>query len=70
MPNFPYTNDETGLDDFDQPIGLTYSIVRFFRDPDKDEEIILDGLTLEEAREHCNREDTHGDGWFDGYREE
>lgn len=20
MPNFPYTNDETGLDDFDQPI--------------------------------------------------
>ena len=24
-------------------------------------------MTLEEAQEHCNREDTHGEGWFDGY---
>jgi hypothetical protein len=73
LPNFPYTNDETGLDDFDQPIipepdGL-YDIVRFFRDPDKDEIVIQDSVTLEEAQIHCNREDTHGDGWFDGYRD-
>lgn len=45
-----------------------YDIVRFFRDPDKSEQVILDSVTLEEAQEHCNREDTHGDGWFDGYR--
>lgn len=28
------------------------------------------GLTLEEAQAHCQREDTHGPGWFDGYDEE
>jgi hypothetical protein len=28
------------------------------------------GLTLDEAQEHCQREDTHGDGWFEGYTEE
>jgi hypothetical protein len=29
--------------------------------------VVQTGLTLEEAREHCNREDAHGDDWFDGY---
>jgi hypothetical protein len=29
--------------------------------------VVKTGLSLEEAREHCKREDTHGDGWFDGY---
>jgi hypothetical protein len=33
-------------------------------------DIIETGLTLEEAQAHCQREDTHGDGWFDGYEEE
>ena len=46
----------------------TYKINRLrFDGP---EETIKTGLTLEEAQEHCNREDTHGDGWFDAYTEE
>jgi hypothetical protein len=31
--------------------------------------VVKTGVTLEEAQEHCQREDTHGEGWFDGYRE-
>lgn len=31
--------------------------------------VIKRNVTLEEAQEHCRREDTHGEGWFDGYRE-
>lgn len=46
----------------------TYMIVRFHRDGDN--EIKERGLTLEQAQEHCQRDDTHGDGWFDGYKEE
>ena len=47
---------------------MTYKIVRFrFKGGN---EVIATGLTLEEAQEHCSREDTHGDGWFDGYDEE
>jgi hypothetical protein len=42
-----------------------YDIVRFHFQGDN---VVMDtGLTLEEAQEHCQREDTHGDGWFDGY---
>jgi hypothetical protein len=47
----------------------SYKIVRFYRDS-KSRETIEEGLTLEEAQAHCQREDTHGDGWFDGYTEE
>lgn len=54
------------LDDHEQHF---YKIVRFFRD-DRDSEIIKTGLSLEAAQAHCSREDTHGDGWFDGYTEE
>jgi hypothetical protein len=46
----------------------TYKIVRFQFDAEN--ETIRRGLTLEEAQAHCRREDTHGDGWFDGYEEE
>jgi hypothetical protein len=46
----------------------TYSIIRFSMDAPQ--EVIKEGLTLEEAQEHCQDEDTHGPGWFDGYREE
>lgn len=43
----------------------TYKIIRFNRDAENEE--IETGLTLEEAQEHCQQEDTHGEGWFDGY---
>lgn len=46
----------------------TYKIVRYRFEGDN--ETIVRGLTLEEAQEHCQDEDTHGDGWFDGYTEE
>lgn len=50
----------------------TYRIVRFTFDEDHPDNhrTIRHGLTLEEAQAHCQREDTHGDGWFDGYNEE
>jgi hypothetical protein len=47
----------------------TYKIIRFYQD-DRPAEVIDTGLTLAEAREHCNDPSTHGDGWFDGYDEE
>lgn len=46
----------------------TYKIVRFHFDSEN--EVIDRGLTLEEAQEHCNRDDTKGEGWFDGYYKE
>ena len=46
----------------------TYKIIRFKFEGRK--RTIERGLTLEEAQAHCSREDTHGDGWFDGYEEE
>ena len=46
-----------------------YKIIRFYQD-DRPSRTIQTGLTLEEAQAHCTREDTHGDGWFDGYSEE
>jgi hypothetical protein len=46
----------------------TYKIIRFrFAGSNK---TIKTGLTLEEAQAHCQREDTHGEGWFDGYESE
>lgn len=42
-----------------------YKVIRFSMNaPSK---VIKKGLTLEEAQKHCRREDTHGEGWFDGY---
>ena len=47
---------------------MTYKIIRFrFKGPSK---VIKTGLTLEEARTHCQRADTAGPGWFDGYTKE
>lgn len=49
---------------------MTYKIIRFYRDDDRPRETIVRGLTQEQARAHCRRDDTHGDGWFDGSEEE
>ena len=48
----------------------TYKIIRMYRDENRNSRVVKRGLTLEEAQEHCGREDTHGDGWFDGYDQE
>ena len=44
---------------------MTYFIKRFRFNGETT--VVTTGLTLEEAQEHCNREDTHGYLWFDGY---
>jgi hypothetical protein len=46
----------------------TYCIVRFYFK--NGSEVIARGMTLDEVQEWCSRDDTHGEGWFDGYREE
>lgn len=48
----------------------TYKIIRFYQDENRDREVLVRGLTLEQAQAHCRREDTHGEGWFDGYDED
>ena len=50
-----------------------YYIIRFRRNPvngDVSKRVIKRGLTKEAAMEHCNREDTHGENWFDGFSSE
>lgn len=47
----------------------TYTIRRFYAD-DRPSEVVTRGQSLEQARAHCSRDDTHGDGWFDGYEKE
>jgi hypothetical protein len=62
-PNYPLDQPLDNDDD------TTYTIVRFSYG--KPREIIKEGVTLEEAQEHCNRDDSRGMGWFDGwYRED
>lgn len=46
----------------------TYKIIRFIFQGEQ--KVIARGFTLDQAQAHCEREDTHGDGWFDGYSEE
>ena len=38
----------------------TYKIIRFR----------FEGKSRTIKKEHCQRDDTEGDGWFDGYAEE
>tara|TARA_R110000824_G_scaffold247940_3_gene437032 strand:+ start:4713 stop:4970 length:258 start_codon:yes stop_codon:yes gene_type:complete len=48
--------------------GTTYQIIRFrWGGRPKARQA---GLTLEQAQAHCQRDDTSGDGWFDGYQAE
>ena len=55
---------------------MSYKIVRFFRDINVVSEDRETGLSLEEAQDHCTREDTQehdANGeivWFDGYTRE
>lgn len=50
---------------------ITYEIVRFYKDENKNQRIIKSGLTKQEAQEHCNDPDTRQEGiYFDGFREE
>ncbi len=45
-----------------------YKIIRFKFEGEQ--EVIKEGLTLEQAQEHCQRDDTKGEDWFDGYTQE
>ena len=47
----------------------TYKIIRFFKDKHENE-IVEEGLSLEDAKLWCNREDTHSEDWFDGFTKE
>lgn len=43
-----------------------YNIRRFYAKGTS--KLIKSGVSLQEAQEHCRREDTHKEGdWFDGY---
>jgi len=42
-----------------------FKIVRFRFNGRK--RTIRNNVTETEAQNHCSREDTHGEGWFDGY---
>ena len=55
----------------------TYEIVRFYADS-RESRVIAEGLTIDEAQEHCKDPETssttcsepsEGGQWFDGYRE-
>ena len=47
---------------------MTYKIIRHYKSGVR--KTIKEGLTLEDAQEHCSREDTEGENWFDGYHRE
>jgi hypothetical protein len=58
-------SDFTDEPDEGEPV---YSVVRYFQSGENS--VLVRGLTLEQAQAHCNRDDTRGEGWFDGYRQE
>jgi hypothetical protein len=48
----------------------TYEIRRFFREDGKPYEVVVRGLTLAQAQAHCQRWDSRGQDWFDGFAQE
>lgn len=66
-PVGPFDTMDDAIDDAtDNGYLPTYCIKRFYR-TDKETEIIKEGLTILEAKEHCNDPETKGDDWFDGF---
>ena len=47
---------------------MTYKIIRFRQNASQ--KIIKTGLSLEEAKLWCSRDDTKGKNWFDGFTKE
>lgn len=46
----------------------SYTIIRFYRDPNRKQHIVKRGLTLKQAQAHCSDPTTRKEGeWFDGY---
>ncbi len=48
---------------------MLYNVVRHYRNRVRNRKIIRRGLTLAEAMHWCQRDDTSGPGWFDGFEE-
>ena len=49
----------------------TYKIIRFYRDRNKYSRVIMRGLTLEQAKIHCQDPSTRKEGaLFDGFESE
>lgn len=49
----------------------TYKILRYFRKEGKKPKVIRTGLSLEQAKEWCNKKSTSKkDEWFDGFTKE
>ena len=46
----------------------TYSVHRYYKNSTP--ELILTGVSIHEARVHCQQANATGDGWFDGFTEE
>lgn len=51
---------------FMEAAGVRYCILRMYAD-DRPTRTMRRSVTLGEAQAHCRRDDTRGDGWFDGY---
>ena len=64
---------------------MKYKIIRFYQDPDRESQVVMTGLTREEAQAHCHDPETSSSTatgsvarhrteklgpWFDGWMEE
>lgn len=49
----------------------TYRIVRYYKEMGKKPKVMREGVTLEEAKRHCNDKSTQKKGvYFDGFEKE